>query len=96
MRKQKNKLDILDFELFGDLVLVKALRADASNGLVDPAQYEDKPEFGEIVKVGDGIDHPKATIGRIVRFGKYSTEAIRSNGVDYFLVHFEDMSAYRM
>lgn len=95
-RVSKTKFDITDFELFGDLVLVRAIRPEASNGLVNPEQYEDKPEFGEIIKVGDGIDHPKATIGRIVRFGKYSTEVIRSNGQDYFMVHFEDMSGYRL
>ena len=92
--QQNNQFSITDFELFGDLVLIKAIRPQLGSGLINPEQYEDKPEFGEIVKVGDGITHPRAKEGVIVRFGKYSTESIRSNGQDYFLVHFEDMSGY--
>lgn len=92
-KPRKNNFDITDFELFGDLVLLRAIRPE-TEGLVDPAQYEDKPEFGEIVKLGDEITHSKAKVGRIVRFGKYSTEAIRTNGADYFLVHFEDCSGW--
>lgn len=94
LKKPKPNFDITEFELFGDIVLIRAIRPTNSNGLVDPAQYEDKPEFGEIIKLGDGVIHPKAKVGLIVRFGKYSTESIRTNGEDYFLVHFEDMSAY--
>lgn len=90
----KANFDITEFELFGDTVLIKALRPAGKNGLIDPQQYEDKPEFGQIIKLGDGVVHPKARVGLIVRFGKYSTESIRTNGEDYFLVHFEDMSAY--
>ena len=93
--KVNTNFDITEFELFGDLVLIKAIRPTSGDGkLVDPAQYEDKPEFGEIVKVGDGITHPQAKVGKIVRFGKYSTENIRTKGQDYFLVHFEDMSGH--
>lgn len=89
----KNKsFDITEFELYRDLVLIKALRPEPED-LVDPKQYEDKPEFGEIIKVGEDLKD-KVKVGQIVRFGKYSTESIRTNGKDYFLVHFEDMSGY--
>ena len=93
--KTQNKFDITEFEFFGDLVLIRAIRLETSDGkLVDPHSYEDKPEWGEVVKVGDGVKHVKAKVGTIVRFGKYSTESIRTNGQDYFLVHFEDCSGY--
>lgn len=92
--QHKLSFDITKFELFGDFVLVRAIRPTGANGLIDPAQYEDKPEFGEIIKLGDDVTHPKAKVGLTVRFGKYSTESIRTNGEDYFLVHFEDMSGY--
>lgn len=91
-KNQQPNFDITKIELWGDLVLIKALRPEIGGGLVNPENYEDKPEWGEIVKVGELVVNPKAIVGKIVRFGKYSTENIRSNGQDYFLVHTEDIS----
>lgn len=85
-----NSFDITNFTFFRDLLLVKAIRPN-SGKFIDPAQYEDKPEFGEVVKCGDKCEYIK--VGDVVRFGKYSTESIRTNGADYFIVHEEDVSA---
>ena len=92
-QKQQNlNFDITKFTFLRDLLLVKALRADSGDGkLIDPAQYEDKPEFGEVIKVGELVINLK--VGNVIRFGKYSTEAIRTKGEDYFIVHEEDVSA---
>ncbi len=89
--QNKTELDITKFTFLRDLMLVKALRPKASSQLIDPAQYEDKPEFGEIIKCGQSVNDLK--IGDIIRFGKYSTELIRTNGQDYFIVREEDCSA---
>lgn len=91
--KQVSKFDITKFELLRDLILVKALR-NSSDDLYDPEQYEDKPEFGEIVKIGETTLDSRLKVGRIIRFGKYSTEAIRTNGEDYYLIHEEDCHAF--
>lgn len=91
--KVNTNFDITDFELFRDLVLIRAIRPESNNGLSDPETYESKPEFGEIIKVGEELID-KVKVGMICRFGKYSTESIRTNGQDYFLVHFEDLSGY--
>lgn len=98
---KKNKVeiplfDITKFELLRDLVLVRAIRPTDKSGLVDPKQYEDKPEFGEIVKIGDTVKDTRIKVGTIIRFGKYSTESIRTNGQDYFLVHEEDCHAFQL
>lgn len=91
-KQPKLNLDITKFTFLRDLLLVKAIRPDIGNGrLVDAAQYEDKPEFGEVVKTGSGVVDIK--VGSIIRFGKYSTEAIRTRGEDYFIIHEEDVSA---
>lgn len=88
--KVKLSLDITKFTFFRDLLLVKAIRPE-SKDLVDPAQYEDKPEFGEVIKLGEEVKD--MVVGDIIRFGKYSTEAIRTNGADYYIIHEEDVSA---
>lgn len=96
MKKQRktpklNKdFDITEFEFLRDLLLVKAIRPD-SGELVDPAQYEDKPQFGKAIKVGKEVQNIK--IGDIIRFGLYSTENIRTQGHDYYIVHEEDVTA---
>lgn len=90
--KVNTNFDITELELWKDLILIKALRPSGVGGLINPENYEDKPEWGEIIRVGDEVKHPKAKVGKVVRFGKYSTESIRTNGQDYFLVHIEDIS----
>lgn len=86
-------LDITELILVRDNLLVKALRPEPkANQPIDPAQYEDKPEFGLIINVGDEVS--KFMKDDIIRFGKYSTENIRSNGEDYFIVREEDCSGY--
>lgn len=91
-KKGINKLDITKFTFLRDFMLVKALRPDTdSDDLIDPAQYEDKPEFGEVICVGESV--AKITVGSIIRFGKYSSELIRNNKNDYFIIREEDVSA---
>lgn len=97
MSKQKQtnpELDITEFVFLRDNLLVKAIRPKPKSDvdLVDPAQYEDKPEFGVVIKVGGEVVGLKA--GDIIRFGKYSTETIRTNGEDYFIVREEDVTAH--
>ena len=90
-QKPKLNLDITKFTFLRDLLLVKAIRPEGVDGLIDPAQYEDKAEFGEVIKVGINVSEIK--VGDIIRFGKYSTENIRTNGQDYYIVNTEDVSA---
>lgn len=92
LKKETNSsFDITKFKFLRDLLLVKAIRPASKSGLVNPEQYEDKPEFGEVVKLGNEVND--ITVGDVVRFGKYSTELIRTDGEDYYIVHEEDISA---
>jgi len=90
-KQTKIEFDITKFKFLRDLLLIKAIRPEGTNGLVDPHSYEDKPEFGTVIAVGDEVKDIK--VGDVVRFGKYSTENIRTKGQDYFIVHSEDLSA---
>lgn len=96
MKKKQNKskqnlkrnLDIRDFQLLRDLILVEEIRPEASSGLVNPHQYDEKCQFGKVVSVGNDVVDIK--VGDVIRFGQYSTESIRTNGADLYLVHEED------
>ena len=90
-QKHNINFNIEDFTFLRDLLLVKAIRPESDNGLVDPAQYEDKAEFGTVIRVGKEVKDIK--VGDTIRFGKYSTENIRTQGEDFYIVHEEDISA---
>lgn len=98
----KNNLDITKFNFLYDAVLIKAIRNENTGikGLDRPEQYDEKPEFGEIIKIGQGklMDSGEVLpvdirIGDIVFFEKYSTMQIRVNGEDYFVSKIEDIRA---
>ena len=102
MRKktQENKFHLEDFSFLYDNILVKAIRAETVEGLVKPDQYDDKPEFGKVVQVGegrlldDGVVVPtKLNVGDIIYFGKYSSEQTRSVGEDFFIIREDDVKA---
>jgi len=95
------KLDLTKFDFLFDWVLVKAIETTESvNGLVRPDQYEDKPQFGEVVKSGSGRILENGELvptglkpGDKVFFGKYSTEKTRHLGEDYYIIRSEDIIA---
>lgn len=98
--KQPSSFDLSKFKFRYDYVLVQALREEAVNGLIKPGQYDDKPEFGKVIAIGDGrvLDNgtvlaPKVKPGDIVFFAKYSSEQTRTMGQDYFLIREEDIRA---
>ena len=99
-KKQNNPIDILNFDLQYDYVLVEAIETVASSGLVNPSQYDDKPEFGKVIKCGTGRLLEDGEIvplsmkpGDIIFFGKYSSISVRSNGKDYFIIRDDDVMA---
>lgn len=101
--KQKTKTkqhntDVTKYRFLYDYILLRAIKADSVEGLVSPSQYEDKPEFGIVIAMGEGRLMEDGTVvpllvkvGDTVLFGKYSTEPIRSKGEDYYLIREEDV-----
>lgn len=101
MKETAQQNNILDFTLLYDYVLVKAIETGSVNGLVKPGQYDDKPEFGVVVSVGDGRLLDDGTIvplkfkpGDTIFFGKYSSMQVRSAGEDYYLIRDDDVVGY--
>lgn len=99
-KTQASKTDLLKYDLLYDYILVKAIRQESVNGLVKPEQYEDKPEFGEVVSTGEGrlledgtVIPTKVKKGDIIFFGKYSSVQTRSLGEDYYIIRDDDVMA---
>lgn len=103
IQKKENSLDLSNFTLLRDYVLVQAIREETvSEGLVKPENYDDKPEFGEVLAHGEGrlLDNGETvptlvSVGDIVFFSKYSSEPIRTEGKDLFVIREDDVKAIR-
>jgi len=98
MEKQQPKL--ADYTFLRDHALVKPLAMESTMGLVKPDQYDDKPEEGIVIAVGEGRISENGTLiptklqaGDRILFSKYSSEQIRRDGEDYLLVREEDIKA---
>lgn len=100
MAKQK-VLKIEDFNILEENVLVKGIVVEERGGVYKPAQYDDKPELGLVIKVGtgrvleSGDSLPmKIQVGDTVYFNKYSSVKINLDGSDYFVIKEHDIAAY--
>lgn len=84
-KRKENNINLLTGRLLYDQILIKPIIIEqSSNGLVNPQQYEDKPEFGEVLLVGNGrlldtgtLIKPIVKKGDIVLFQKYSAQRVR-------------------
>lgn len=88
----KPKINLLKSKILHDFILLKPFVVEEVRGLVKrPQQYDDKPEYGEVIAVGDKTKAIKK--GDVVLFQKYSSEKVRDpeTGVDYMIVKEEDI-----
>ncbi len=102
MANKQNNFDITTYNILYDNVLIKAIEVEEVGGIYRPQQYDDKPEIGEVIKIGEGrifdngtVIPLKVKIGDTVFFNKYSTTKFNSNGIDYYIVREEDIICYK-
>jgi co-chaperonin GroES (HSP10) len=89
---KKLKTNLLKSTMLHDFILLTPFMVEEVQGVVKrPQQYDDKPEFGEVISVGN--DTKKIKKGDVVLFQKYSSEKVRDpeTGVDYMIVKEEDV-----
>lgn len=96
--KESKELDITKGKVLYDNILLRPIVMEASGGVLRPQGYDDKPEFGEVVAVGEGrifdngtVIPLKVKVGDKVLFQKYSYVKVRSNGEDFLLIREEDV-----
>lgn len=98
--KKKVSFDLTKFKFLYDFILVRAVKDEGIKGLVKPENYDDKPQFGEVISTGKGrlLDNGEIVpsdikTGDIIFFSKYSSEQSRSLGKDYFIIRLDDVRA---
>jgi chaperonin GroES len=76
-------------------VLIKPFPAEekTSSGIIIPDSAKEKPQRGQVVKVGDPKkDEPVVvTEGNVVLYGKYSGTELTIEGTDYLLMNQSDI-----
>ena len=90
--------NLLRHQLLQDNVLIATVDFEKEGKVHRPNQYEDKPEFGVVLKTGMGrlldtgarVECPVKE-GDFVVFGKYSSVKVRADGVDFIFVRDEDL-----
>ena len=93
-----NSINLLKGKILYDNVLLKPIVL-ANDGIVlKPQQYEDKPEWGEVIACGDGrlfengeLRELQISPGDLVLFQKYSAQKFRHAGEDYLIIREEDI-----
>ncbi len=100
-KNTKVNVDIREFNILYDNVFVKGINISVRDGIYRPAQYEDKPEIGEVINIGNGRLLENGTtvplavkIGDVVYFNKYSSTKFNFDGEDYYIVREEDIVAF--
>lgn len=104
--KERKALNPLDFTLLYDNILVEQIVldddvVDEETGIVRPKNYEDKPEVGTVMSIGNGhlFDNGVVVplliqVGDIIYFNKYSSTKVRLDTRDFFIIREDDVQGY--
>lgn len=95
-------VDVKKIQPIGDRVLVKPLeeKKEEKGGIIIPDTAKEKPMEGEVIAVGKGkmteegkLLPMELKVGQRVLFGKYSGTEIKIDGVEYLIMHQDDVLA---
>lgn len=93
-----NKVDLGKGVILYDNILLQPIVVEQDGLVLRPQQYEDKPEWGEVIACGEGrifdngaIVPLKVQVGDLVLFQKYSAQKFRHKGTDYLIIREEDI-----
>jgi len=104
MMKIMIKINPTQFNYLYDNILIEPITLDTvdeETGLIRPQGYEDKPEIGRVIAIGEGrifdtgqIIPLRIKVGDIVYFNKYSSVKVRLDTTDYLICREEDIQGY--
>lgn len=82
-------LQIANHRTLGDYLTVVPVTIHESGITSRSRQFEDRPDIGLVVSVGDKVEAIKE--GDVVFFAKYSNDSVTYDGVQYILIRQEDV-----
>lgn len=78
-----------------DRVLVRIQKPEevTKSGIIIPETSQQKTDRGEIIEVGETIDFDSLKVGDVIVYEKYKGTTLTMEGVDYIILHEEDVIA---
>lgn len=99
--KSKVNLQIDKFNILYDNIFVKGIEIEEKDGIIKPSNYDDKPEIGEVLRIGEGrifdngtVIPLKVQVGDTIYFNKYSSTKFNFDGEDFYVIREEDVIGY--
>ncbi len=98
----ENKLNIKNTKVLYDNLIILPWKEneELSSGLILSTSYEEKPQLGEVIKIGEGrlLDNGtlvplKVKVGDVILFNKYSSTEFVIDNVKYLILREEDIIA---
>jgi chaperonin GroES len=79
----------------GERVVLKEVEVESKtkSGIILPDEAKEKPQYAEVVALGDKIENASIDIKSKVVYKKYSGTEISLDGEDYIIIELEDLLA---
>jgi co-chaperonin GroES (HSP10) len=89
LKSRTELLNLSNHKALGDYIIVVEAQIQEPGITTRAAQFEDRPEIGLIVAVGEDVDSME--VGNVVFFGKYSHIQVTHDDVSYLIMRKEDV-----
>jgi len=79
----------------GERVVLKEVEVESKtkSGIILPDEAKEKPQYAEVVALGDKIENASIDVGSKVVYKKYSGTEINLEGKEYIIIALEDLLA---
>lgn len=89
LETQTQILELSNHKTLSDYLIVVSVNINESGVTTRARQYEDRPDIGLVTSVGDKVDKIKE--GDVIFFGRYSSDSVTYDGIQYLLIRQEDV-----
>lgn len=79
----------------GERVILQKVEVESKtkSGIILPDEAKEKPQYAEVIALGDAIDSDSIALKSKVVYKKYSGTDITLEGQDYIIIELEDILA---
>lgn len=79
----------------GERVILQKVEVESKtkSGIILPDEAKEKPQYAEVIALGDAIDGDSIELKSKVVYKKYSGTEITLEGQDYIIIELEDILA---
>lgn len=85
----------MNLKPLGERVVLQKIEVESKtkSGIILPDEAKEKPQYAEIVSIGDKVDNKSIKVGSKVVYKKYSGTDIELEGKEFIIIELEDVLA---